>query len=83
MKVVSFNVLCWGSLLHNIIRRKPLVVKMLEKLQPDTFGLQEAHWDWMSYIIKNLPGYDYVGVGRDDGKKGGEFSPVFLSLIHI
>ncbi len=77
MKVVSFNVLCWGSLMHSLIRRKPLVVKMLRKLQPDTFGLQEAHWDWMSYVIKNMPEYDYVGVGRDDGKKKGEFSPVF------
>ena len=44
---------------------------------PDIFGLQEAHLDWMKTFWNNMPEYDYVGVGRDDGKEDGEFSPVF------
>ena len=77
MKTVSFNVLCSGSGEHDLAHRKPLVVKMLKELQPDTFGLQEAHWEWMSYISEHMPEYGWAGVGRDDGDKRGEFSPVF------
>ncbi|MCD7774454.1 MAG: endonuclease/exonuclease/phosphatase family protein [Clostridiales bacterium] len=77
MKVMSFNILCGGTGLKMISTRKPLVRDILRKYMPDTFGLQEAHSIWMKYIIKNMPEYDYVGVGRENGKKLGEYSPVF------
>lgn len=32
----------------------------------------------MDALTAALPEYDYVGVGRDDGERGGEFSPVFF-----
>ena len=45
---------------------------------PDFFGIQEAHYGWMKYLSGQLKDYyAYVGVGKDDGKNGGEFSPVF------
>lgn len=77
MKVMSFNVLCHGSGENTWKTRKPLVVDIIKKYLPDTFGLQESHNNWMRYLIKSLPEYDYVGVGRDNGRKLGEFSPVF------
>lgn len=77
MRVMSFNVLCWGPDDNSIDVRKERVVKIIKDYAPDTFGLQEAHIEWMDYVSENLPEYDYVGVGRDDGKKKGEFSPVF------
>lgn len=43
----------------------------------DIFGAQEVCWPQLRYILEKLPQYDYVGVGRDDGKTAGEFSPVF------
>lgn len=72
MKVMSFNVLCgnWG-------KRKVMVRDTIRKFDPDTFGIQEAHYRWMNYLCKELTDYDYVGVGRDNGKRLGEFSPVF------
>jgi hypothetical protein len=30
-------------------------------------------------MIKALPGYAHVGVGRDDGKTAGEYSPIFYN----
>jgi len=40
--------------------------------------LQEALYGQITDIQKNLPDYEWFGVGRDDGKKAGEFSPVFF-----
>ena len=78
MKVMSFNVLCSGKGQNWWGKRKPLVRDVIRKYDPDTFGLQEAHYRWMNYLCKELKDtYDYVGVGRDNGKRMGEFSPVF------
>lgn len=78
MKVMSFNVLCVGDGKNKWTKRKPLVRDIIKKYDPDTFGLQESHYRWMKYICSELGDtYDYVGVGRDNGKRLGEFSPVF------
>lgn len=72
MKIMSYNVLCrdWRE-------RSDAVTALVKQQQPDTFGLQEAHYDWIKVFCRALPQYSYVGVGRDDGDKKGEFSPVF------
>ena len=76
-RIMSFNLLCAGRKHRKWQKRAPLVYKIIRETNPDSFGVQEAHWSWMKKLIKNLPEYDYVGVGRDDGKKRGEFSAVF------
>ena len=43
----------------------------------DIFGAQEVCHDQLEYMLERLPEYDYIGVARDDGKKKGEYSPVF------
>lgn len=78
MKVMSFNVLCGGRGQNWWTKRKSFVRDVIRKYDPDTFGLQEAHYRWMNYLCKELGDiYYYVGVGRDNGKRQGEFSPVF------
>lgn len=77
MKVLSYNVLCYGCEGHNWFDRKDDVLENVRMRNPDIFGLQEAHYDWMKAFIAGMPDYDHVGVGRDDGKTDGEFSPVF------
>lgn len=78
MKVMSFNILCGGRGKNWWTKRKPLVRDVIKKYNPDTFGLQEAHYKWMRYLSWSFrKDYNYVGVGRDDGNKKGEFSPVF------
>jgi endonuclease/exonuclease/phosphatase family metal-dependent hydrolase len=77
MKVLSYNVLCHGCEGHDWFDRKDDVLATVRMRMPDVFGIQEAHYDWMKVFINGMPEYDYVGVGRDDGKKEGEFSPVF------
>lgn len=78
MKVMSFNILCGGSDdLRAWQKRTDMVTDTIRKELPDTFGVQEAHYDWMQAISAALPEYNFVGVGRDDGDKAGEFSAVF------
>lgn len=77
MKVMTFNVLCHGCEGHDWFDRQDDVIATVRNYMPDIFGLQEAHLDWMKAFRNNMPEYDYVGVGRDDGKEDGEFSPVF------
>ncbi len=43
----------------------------------DIFGMQEVKHNQLVDILAGLPDYGYVGVGRDDGKEGGEYSPLF------
>lgn len=77
MKIMSFNVLCHGCEGHDWFDRQDDVIQTVRNHMPDIFGLQEAHLDWMKAFWSKMPEYGYVGVGRDDGKEKGEFSPVF------
>ncbi len=49
---------------------------MLKDQMPDVFGVQEA-LDYQVNFIEEACGYEGVGVGRDDGKKKGEFMSIF------
>ena len=77
MKIMSFNVLCWGREGHFIDERAPLVCKRIREQMPDILGTQESHKEWMDILCNALPEYAFSGVGRDDGKEEGEYSPVF------
>lgn len=76
-RILSFNLLCAGKGSRTWRKRAPKVISIIKEANPDSFGVQEAHWEWMKKLSRYLPEYDYVGVGRDDGKKKGEFSAVF------
>lgn len=59
--------------------RKDHLAKQIKFYQPDIFGVQEAVLEQLKYFENALPGYQYVGVGRDDAKTKGEFSAVFYN----
>ena len=44
----------------------------------DIVGMQEVTHKQLLDIRERLKGFDYVGVGRTDGKEKGEYSPVFF-----
>jgi len=53
------------------------VVDYLHRSGATLIGLQEALNHQLSDLKKGLSGFQFVGVGRDDGKEKGEFSPIF------
>jgi endonuclease/exonuclease/phosphatase family metal-dependent hydrolase len=58
-------------------RRKILVRKAIKGNAPVIIGMQEVLESQLIYLTHHLPKLDYVGVGREDGKTGGEYAPVF------
>ena len=52
--------------------RRSNVVAMLYIERPDFLCVQEAYFEQLDFLLKNHHKYDYIGVGRDDGKQGGE-----------
>ena len=58
--------------------RKQLVIDAMREFDADVFGLQEALRPQLDAITAALPGYTKVGVGRNDGKARGEFSPILF-----
>ena len=57
--------------------RKDDVVKTIQAFKPDLLGLQEALQLQIDELLMQMPGYAYVGGGRDDGKSAGEYSCIF------
>ena len=58
--------------------RKDFVISFLKEEAPDIFGLQEVLWHQYHYIDSLMEGYKSIGVGRNDGGKEGEMTPVFF-----
>ena len=57
--------------------RKEFITNQMKFYEPDIFGVQEAVHEQMIHFKENLSGYDFVGVGREDGKQKGEYSAIF------
>jgi endonuclease/exonuclease/phosphatase family metal-dependent hydrolase len=56
--------------------RKALLFQVLKDQAFDSAGLQEALASQLTELDAALPEYGRVGVGRDDGKTKGEYSPI-------
>src|ERR1700755_2629104 len=56
--------------------RKEKLPGLIQKYDPDLVGLQEVMHHKFKEILKALPQYGYIGVGRDDGKEKGEYSAI-------
>jgi endonuclease/exonuclease/phosphatase family metal-dependent hydrolase len=48
-----------------------------EMVKADLIGAQEALAHQVDQLATQLSGYEWVGVGRDDGEDAGEFVPIF------
>ena len=59
-------------------QRLPVIASLIDFVDYDVFGAQEVLASQLEDLKKSLPAYDYVGVGRDDGKVAGEFAPIFF-----
>lgn len=57
--------------------RKENLASMLHYYDADLCGMQEALFTQITDLRTLLPEYNYVGLGRTDGKEAGEFSPIF------
>ena len=81
IRCATFNIRCINGDDYKIgcgwDQRKERVAQYLTDNKIDICGMQEVTYPQLVYLRKNLNGYGYVGVGRTDGKKKGEATPVF------
>ena len=59
----------WGQ-------RCPVITQQILFHDIDIFGTKEVFIHQLEQMKSLLPGYEYIGVGRDDGKKEGEHSAI-------
>ena len=50
---------------------------------PDIFGAQEVLHAQLGDLLGALDGYDYIGVGRDNGKTKGEYAAIFYKKDRV
>ncbi len=63
--------------INNWSRRRPEVTGLIKYHQFQLFGTQEGLHHQLEQMKSDLPGFEFVGVGRDDGKQKGEYSAFF------
>lgn len=66
----SLNGNGWGQ-------RYPYIARLVQFHGFDIFGTQEGKFQQLQDLKIAMVGYDYIGVGRDDGKQAGEHSAIF------
>lgn len=64
-------------------RRCRVMCDQLNWESPDVFGTQEVLHRQLLDMLQNLDGYDYIGVGRDDGKQDGEYAAIFYKKDRV
>lgn len=58
-------------------RRCPVISQLIRFHEFHIFGTQEGFKNQLEDLKSGLPGYEYIGVARDDGKEAGEHSAIF------
>lgn len=82
LKVMTFNIRLdtkvdgdnqWNN-------RKDFAADLVKFYNADIFGAQEVLNHQLNDLLTRLPGYAYVGVGREDGKTKGEYAPIIYKI---
>ena len=60
-------------------QRYPYIAKLIRFHQFDIFGTEEGFYSQLQDLKALLPGFDYIGVGRDDGAQKGEHAAIFYN----
>lgn len=70
------NLCSWGSGENTIAERTTRFTKLIEMYAPDIIGVQETTPQWREYLYANMPGFEHIGLPRQEGPKG-ESSDIF------
>lgn len=80
VRVMTFNIR-YGTADDGANRweaRAALVVETIRANDPDILALQEVLAFQADQLRDKLPGHEFIGVGRDDGERGGEMAPIMF-----
>ena len=85
LTVMTFNIR-YGAAAdgeNHWLKRRDQLFALLRDEQADVIGLQEALRGQIEEILSAVPGYDYVGVGRSDGRQGGEYAAILYKTARL
>ena len=85
LTVLSFNIR-YGTAddgENHWTRRREQLFALLREQQADVVGLQEALHGQLEEIVRAVPGYAWVGVGRSDGRQAGEYAAVLYRTARL
>ena len=85
LTVMSFNIR-YGTANdgdNHWLKRREQLFDLLREQQADVVGLQEALHGQIEEILQAVPGYDYVGVGRSDGRNAGEYAAILYRTARL
>ena len=84
-KVISYNIRYdnpndgvnkWDS-------RKDELVDFIRNENALILGLQESLKHQIDFILEGIPDYEFIGVGREDGKENGEYAPIVFDKTKL
>lgn len=58
-------------------QRAPVIAQLIQFHDFDIFGTQEGKYGQLLDLKRLMPEYNFIGIGRDDGKQAGEFAAIF------
>ena len=61
-------------------KRCQVICDQVNFMAPEIFGTQEVLYVQLQDMKNALDGYDFIGIGRDDGKRGGEHEAIFYKM---
>ena len=64
-------------------KRCQVICDQVNFMSPDIFGAQEVLYPQLQDMLRGLDGYDYIGVGRDDGERAGEYAAIFYKKNRV
>ena len=64
-------------------KRCQVICDQVNFMAPDVFGAQEVLYCQLQDMKGALDGYDYIGIGRDDGDRAGEHEAIFYKTDKI
>ena len=59
--------------------RKDAIIELIHKLSPDILGIQEGLIHQVEFLDSKMSDHKYVGVGRDDANRKGEYCAIFFN----
>ena len=63
--------------------RKEWLADQVRFHAPTVLGIQEGLREQVAFLDSSLVDYAYLGVGRDDGRTGGEYSAIFYDTTRL
>lgn len=85
LRVLSYNILTVDNFFSTgpWRIRKQRIAQLVRQEQSDIVGMQEALFSMMEGLSALLPDHAYVGVGRDDGQRQGEYAGIFYRTSRL